>query len=63
MEWFNKFFEKWYLVLYGLLFWGSIFGACLFYVLGASLFVSSLGYFLGLLFGILAQRKGWGWIQ
>tara|TARA_B100000700_G_scaffold126971_1_gene142162 strand:- start:731 stop:922 length:192 start_codon:yes stop_codon:yes gene_type:complete len=63
MESFNKLFENWYLVLYGLLFWGSIFGACLFYILETSIFVASLGYFLGLLFGLIAQRRGWGWIQ
>ena len=63
MESFNKLFENTYLVLYGLLFWGSIFGACLFYIAGTSFFVSSLGYVLGLLFRLIAQRKGWGWIQ
>ncbi len=63
MESFNKLFENWYLVLYGLLFWGSIFGACLFYILETSIFVTPLGYFLGLFFGLIAQRRGWGWIQ
>ena len=62
MESFNKFFEEWYLVLFGLLFWGNIFGACLFYALEASLLVSSIGYLLGFLFGLQAKSKGWGWI-
>ena len=62
MESFNKFFEDWYLVLFGLLFWGSIFGACLFFALGESFLVSSIGYLLGFLFGLQAKRKGWGWI-
>ena len=62
MESFNKFFEDWYLVLFGLLFWGSIFGACLFFALGESLLVSSIGYLLVFLFGLQAKRKGWGWI-
>ena len=59
MESLNKYFEEWYLVLFGLLFWGNIFGACLFYVLEASLLVSSMGYLLGFLFGLQAKRKGW----
>ena len=59
MESFNKFFEDWNLVLFGLLFWGSIFGACLFFALGESLLVSSIGYLLGFLFGLQAKRKGW----
>jgi len=62
MESFNKYFEDWYLVLYGLLFWGTIFSACLLYVLGEGLLVSSIGYLIGFVFGLLAQRKGWGWI-
>ena len=62
MESLNKYFEEWYLVLFGLLFWGNIFGACLFYVLEASLLVSSMGYLLGFLFGLQAKSKGWGWI-
>ena len=62
MESLNKYFEEWYLVLFGLLFWGNIFGACLFYVLEASLLVSSMGYLLGFLLGLQAKRKGWGWI-
>ena len=62
MESLNKYFEEWYLVLFGLLFWGNIFGASLFYVLEASLLVSSMGYLLGFLFGLQAKRKGWGWI-
>ena len=62
MESLNKIFEEWYLVLFGLFFWGSIFGACLFYALEVSLLVSSIGYLLGFLFGLQAKRKGWGWI-
>ena len=57
----EEFFEDWYLVIFGLLFWGSIFSG-LFYALGASLLVSSIGYLLGFLFGLQAKRKGWGWI-
>ena len=62
MEAFSKLFEDWYLVLFGLLFWGSIFGACLFYILETSVLVSSIGYLLGFLFGLQAKRTGWGWI-
>tara|TARA_Y100001970_G_scaffold285076_1_gene403864 strand:+ start:1318 stop:1512 length:195 start_codon:yes stop_codon:yes gene_type:complete len=62
MEWFSKHLEDWFIVWFGLLFWGSIFGACLYYVLGNTIWISSLGYFLGFLFGLLAKSKGWGWI-
>ena len=63
MESFNKFFEDWNLVLFGLLFWGSIFVAALLYIFEANMIVSLLGYALGLGFGLLAKYRGWSWIN
>ena len=63
MESFNKFFEDWNLVLFGLLFWGSIFVAALLYIFEAKMIVSLLGYALGLAFGLLAKYRGWSWIN
>tara|TARA_B100000530_G_scaffold327199_1_gene266727 strand:- start:368 stop:580 length:213 start_codon:yes stop_codon:yes gene_type:complete len=50
----------------GLVFWGSIFNAILlsfFPGFGGSLIISSLPYFVGLIFGILAKYKEWSWIN
>jgi len=50
----------------GLVFWGSIFNAILlsfFPGFGGSLVISSLPYFVGLIFGILAKYKEWSWIN
>lgn len=50
----------------GLVFWGSIFNAILlafFPDFGGSLIISSLPYFVGLIFGILAKYKEWSWIN
>jgi len=63
MESFNKFFEDWNLVLFGLLFWGSIFVAALLYIFEANMIVFLLGYALGLVFGLLAKYRGWSWIN
>ena len=63
MEWLSQHLEQWALVWFGLLFWGSIFGAVLMYVFDANLLMSSVGYLLGLGFGITAKNKGWSWIS
>jgi hypothetical protein len=55
--------EQWSLVWFGLLFWGSIFGAALLYLFEASNFVALVGYALGLTFGLLSKSKGWSWIS
>ena len=50
----------------GLVFWGSIFNAILlslFPGFEGSLVISSLPYFVGLIFGILAKYKEWSWIN
>ena len=50
----------------GLVFWGSIFNAILlsfFPDFGGSLVISSLPYFVGLIFGILAKYKEWSWFN
>ena len=44
MEWFSQHMEQWSLVWFGLLFWGSIFGAALLYLFEANLVISVLGY-------------------
>ena len=62
MEWLSQHLEQWALVWFGLLFWGSIFGATLLYVFEVSLLSSLVGYALGFLFGLLAKNKGWTWI-
>ena len=62
MEWLSQHLEHWALVWFGFLFWGSIFSASLLYIFEASLLISSIGYALGLLFGLLAKNKGWSWI-
>ena len=62
MEWLSQHLEQWALVWFGLLFWGSIFGATLLYFFEVSLLISSVGYAFGLLFGLLAKNKGWTWI-
>ena len=63
MEWLTQHLEKWSLVWFGLLFWGSIFGAILVYVFDANLLMSFVGYLLGLAFGVTAKNKGWSWIS
>ena len=63
MEWLSQHLDQWSLVWFGLLFWGSIFGALLMYVFDANLLISSVGYLLGLAFGALAKNKGWSWIS
>ena len=63
MEWLSQHLEQWALVWFGLLFWGSIFGAVLMYVFDANLLMSSVGYLLGLVFGVTAKNKGWSWIS
>ena len=63
MEWLSQHLEQWALVWFGFLFWGSIFGATLLYILEAGLLISLIGYGLGLLFGLLAKNKGWSWIS
>ena len=54
--------SNWGTFWFGFLFWGSIFGATLLYILEAGLLISLIGYGLGLLFGLLAKNKGWSWI-
>ena len=61
-EWISQHFDNWALVWFGLLFWGSIFGATLHYIFEAGLLISLIGYGLGLLFGLFAKNKGWSWI-
>ena len=63
MEWLSQHLDQWSLVWFGLLFWGSIFGAALMYVFDANLLISSVGYLLGLAFGAVAKNKGWSWIS
>ena len=63
MEWFSQHMEQWSLVWFGLLFWGSIFGAALLYLFEANLVISILGYALGLGCGLLAKYRGWSWIN
>jgi hypothetical protein len=63
MEWLSQHLDQWSLVWFGLLFWGSIFGAVLMYVFDANLLISSVGYLLGLAFGAVAKNKGWSWIS
>mgnify|MGYP001159647826 FL=1 len=63
MDWFSQHMEQWSLVWFGLLFWGSVFGAALLYLFEASNFVALAGYALGLTFGLLAKFKGWSWIS
>ena len=63
MEWLSQHLDQWSLVWFGLLFWGSIFGAVLMYVFDANLLISSVGYLLGLGFGAVAKNKGWSWIS
>ena len=62
-EWISDHFDNWALIWFCLLFWGSIFGAVLLYLFGASLFVSFSGYALGFFLGLLAKNKGWSWIS
>ena len=63
MEWLSQHLDQWSLVWFGLLFWGSIIGAVLMYVFDANLLISSVGYLLGLGFGVTAKNKGWSWIS
>jgi hypothetical protein len=63
MEWLSQHLEQWGLVWFGLLFWGSIFGASLLYILQESFLISSSGYALGLVLGLLAKYRGWSWIS
>ena len=44
MEWLSQHLEQWALVWFGFLFWGSIFGASLVYILEAGLLISLIGY-------------------
>ena len=44
MEWLSQHLEQWALVWFGLLFWGSIFGATLLYIFEAGLLISLIGY-------------------
>ena len=63
MEWLSQHLEQWGLVWFGLLFWGSIFGAVLMYVFDSNFLMSLVGYLLGLAFVITAKNKGWSWIS
>ena len=63
MEWLSQHLEQWGLVCFGLLYWGSIFGAILMYVFDSNFLMSLVGYLLGLAFGITAKNKGWSWIS
>ena len=63
MEWLSQHLQQWGLVLFGLLFWGSIFGAVLMYVFDANFLMSLVGYLLGFAFGVTAKNKGWSWIS
>ena len=62
MEWLSQHLGQWGLVWFGLLFWGSIFGAILMYVFDSNFLMSLVGYLLGLAFGITAKNKVWSWI-
>ena len=63
MEWLSQHLQQSGLVWFGLLFWGSIFGAVLMYVFDANFLMSLVGYLLGLAFGVTAKNKGWSWIS
>tara|TARA_Y100000768_G_scaffold331007_1_gene270086 strand:- start:13382 stop:13573 length:192 start_codon:yes stop_codon:yes gene_type:complete len=63
MEWLSQHLAEWSLVWFGFLFWGSIFGATLFYFFEANIVISLIGYTSGLLFGLVAKYKGWSWIS
>ena len=63
MEWLSQHLEQWGLVWFGLLFWGSIFGASLLYIFQESFLISSSGYALGLVLGLIAKYRGWSWIS
>jgi hypothetical protein len=62
------FFEhitNWGLVWFGVIFWGSIFNATSTYFFQNShdLSFTLLAYLLGLTLGLLANRRGWVWIN
>ncbi len=64
MEWLSQHLEQWGLVWFGLLFWGSIFGASLSLYFPRKLpdfvkWVMPLDWLLGL----LAKYRGWSWIS
>ena len=63
MEWLSQHLQQWGLVWFGLLFWGSIFGAVLMYVFDANFLMSLVGYLLGLAFKKKKKNKGWSWIS
>tara|TARA_B100001057_G_C22823422_1_gene940380 strand:- start:620 stop:817 length:198 start_codon:yes stop_codon:yes gene_type:complete len=56
--------EQWFIVLFALIFFGSIFNAGINYLFEPTneFLFTILSYLGGFLFGLLAKYKKWGWI-
>ena len=65
IESFTNHLTNWGLVWFCLIFWGSIFNAILVNTLNFenSNIIYFAGYTLGLIFGIFAKYKNWGWVN
>ncbi len=65
IESFTNHLTNWGLVWFCFIFWGSIFNAILVNTLNfeSSNIIYFAGYTLGLIFGIFAKYKNWGWVN
>ncbi len=56
--------EQWFIVLFAFVFFGSVFNAASIYFFEPKneLLFTIASYAAGLLFGLLAKHKKWGWI-
>ena len=63
-EHFSTHLENWGMVWFCLIFWGSIFNAIFlnFFNFNSEFYLNYLGYFAGLILGVLAKYKAWGWL-
>lgn len=62
---FKEHLSKWALVWFGFLFWGSIFSALLIFFFQniSHIYLYIVGYFFGILFGIISKVNKWSWIN
>ena len=63
-ERFSTHLENWGLFWFCLIFWGSIFNAIFlnFFNFNSEFYFNYLGFFAGLILGVLAKYKAWGWL-
>ena len=63
-ETFSSHLTNWVLVWFCLIFWGSICNAIFltFFNFNSELYLNYSGYFVGLILGVFAKYKAWGWL-